>query len=573
MNIEEAWSDKLMKRVWLIIGFIVPIMVPFIIWYLETEKADIVYSISDNIPVSDADNADINTQQIEIKNLGSLTAKDVQLKIDANISNYRVINDSASDKVDIFDKNAFELIYSELPPDGQFTLVIESDIKGLDEKILIIKSDEGIARNVLENERNSNKIGIIIFGVISFVYLFFAVNALKSSYAYLKLKNTLLYSMTERMDFIYSKKPIYIKDTDWEKLLNSFIQLKIDEDLSRDYTSEVNSLNTLKILLNKDKPRYLSDDTWNKLRKKAAEVFTIKIKQSILGSNSIPTDPSIITFFTGVLEAIEQLSDSLKREIGIFISKEYINYKAKKKYIRLEDVNNNLAETKPSFVSQSDWNTYLELLAEIQYMLILQEMFRSYNDPLEILNRYQDIIVKHSEEIKGIAYSIKFYKYIWDILIVKGDYEFIEKPDWLKESDIRELERITNLIVKSKVDIEFANKKTSLMNQLILSEELVEEERPEYLNEREWGQVITLNDKFKKLNEFETTYQNRREALQKEEEETSKLIEKVRFQLTTIHNLLQDPSTIDRIESYETYFAKGNYLNLVKLAAYLKELK
>ncbi|TYS60597.1 hypothetical protein FZD47_20530 [Bacillus infantis] len=560
-----------MKKILPVLAIVIPVIATFVVYYLESETSDVVYSISDNIPVSDAENAGTNTQQIEIKNLGSLTAKDIQLKIDADISNYRVINDSASDKVNVFHENIFELLYSELPPDGQFTLVIESDIKGLDEDILTIKSDDGIARNVLEND--NNKIGLLIYSVVIIAYILFSINTLKSSYTYSKLKSALYYS-SRNVDFIYSKKPIYIKDMDWAELLNNFLQQKIREDLLRDYIYEVDGLNTFKILLNKDKPKYLTEDEWGELRKKAAEVFKTKIRQAILGSKPIhTTDSNIITFLTSISEAAEQLSDSIKRELGILISNEYVSYKIKKKYINLDEVNNNLLETKPIFVSQNDWDTYKEFMAGLQYMLILQELFKSFNDPYEIINRYQDTIVKDKEKIIDIGYSINFYKYFLNALIYNADYEFREKPDWLKDSEIRVLDRISNIILKSKKDIELANKKNSMINQLILREELIEVDQPEFLNDQEWRQVISLNDKFKKMSEFEITYQSRSETLEREEIEASKLIEKVRYQLNTIHNLLLDPSTIDRIESYDNYFSEGNFLNLVKLADYLKETK
>jgi hypothetical protein len=47
----------------------------------------------------------------------------------------------------------------------------------------------------------------------------------------------------------------------------------------------------------------------------------------------------------------------------------------------------------------------------------------------------------------------------------------------------------------------------------------------------------------------------------------------VKKQLDTIHNILKDPSEIDRIEDYNIPFSKGNWDNLNQIANYLKKQK
>ncbi|CAH0149228.1 hypothetical protein [Peribacillus sp. Bi134] len=554
-----------MKKLGLIIS-ILALLSPFIIFYLQTDKPDVVYTVSDNIPVSN-ESANNNIQQVEIKNSGNSTAKGIQLKIDADIKKSRVIQDSESDKVEIYKGRSFELVYSQLPPDGKFTVVIESDIKGLDEKILTIKSEDGNARNGLESNTNIFSLPNIF---LTLYILVFSMFNLRSSYTYLKLKRTLNPSR-ENIEFVFRKKPFYFKEKEWAELLKNFLEVKIQGDLLGRYLEvNIEEWNSYKILIMNDKPN-LSEEDWNKIKKEAVDAFKIKIRYYILSPNIFYSDEKVVSFGVSVAEKLGNLPDSLKREISGLISDEYINYKSKQKYFDLKGINKTITEPKPNFVKQENWDNYIEFLSEIQYMFLLQTIFRNYEEPIKVMSQYETKIVKDKDKLNELAYSIEFYRYLLDKLIHKQDYEFKEKPNWIKEEDIQKLNRISSIIVKCNKDIEITGKKNMFINKLITKGELLEDDKPEYFDGYEWEKIIKLSDKLKEIDQFESNHQSRQATLVTEEKEVSKLKEKVRFQLNTIHDLLQNPYTIDRIESYDNYFSKGNYENLEKLAAYLKE--
>lgn len=132
-NILEEYS--FMK--WVVTTFI-SIAVPLLIYFLGFEKSDIVYTVSDNIPMSTNTEKTSNIQQIEIKNVGNHLAKEIQIKIEGKINNSRVIKDSELDKLEIYNA-PFELIYSELPPDGSFKLIVESSLNELNEDVITAK--------------------------------------------------------------------------------------------------------------------------------------------------------------------------------------------------------------------------------------------------------------------------------------------------------------------------------------------------------------------------------------------------------------------------------------------------
>ncbi|WP_163530757.1 hypothetical protein [Halobacillus ihumii] len=158
---------------WLI-GILVTILVPFAIFYLGEDNPDVVYTLSDNIPMNTSSNS--NIQQIEVKNIGETSAKDIQVKIQADIIDPKVIKDSESDKINTFEGNNYELVYPELPPEGSFKLIFESNLNGLNENVLTIKSKDGLARNGLEdNNKSSSFFTFLIYYLIYIALIFTSV--------------------------------------------------------------------------------------------------------------------------------------------------------------------------------------------------------------------------------------------------------------------------------------------------------------------------------------------------------------------------------------------------------------
>ena len=73
------------------------------------------------------------------------------------------------------------------------------------------------------------------------------------------------------------------------------------------------------------------------------------------------------------------------------------------------------------------------------------------------------------------------------------------------------------------------------------------------------------------MEEEHSTSMKVQETVRIEKMETEKLKEKIVNQLNIIHNVLNDPKSIDRIEDYSNVFAHGNFDNLRKISLLLSK--
>ncbi|WP_347350947.1 hypothetical protein [Acetoanaerobium noterae] len=88
-------------------------------YYFLVNKADIRYTLSENIPITLSGSASTQSiQQIEVKNLGDAKAEKIVINISGNINTYELLKYSQSHRVTEYKTDkSFELIYPELPPE------------------------------------------------------------------------------------------------------------------------------------------------------------------------------------------------------------------------------------------------------------------------------------------------------------------------------------------------------------------------------------------------------------------------------------------------------------------------
>ena len=101
-------------------------------------------------------------------------------------------------------------------------------------------------------------------------------------------------------------------------------------------------------------------------------------------------------------------------------------------------------------------------------------------------------------------------------------------------------------------------------------------EKPDCIDDLDWSRLQRMEQFVKNLQELETQYndvETKSYDVNIKEHRISQLKTTVEGQLRFINELLQDPSVIDRIESYDTTFAKGNFDNLKKVSQLLEREK
>lgn len=562
-----------MKWVITTIISIITLVTTVVLFNIGNEKPDLVYTVSGNIPMNTSDDSrDSNIQQVEVKNIGNQAANNIQIVIDGEIIDSKVIKDSEADKVTIY-PDKFELVYTELPPEGNFKLIIESTLNGLNENILTVKSENGLARNGLEDKENP--LLLLIITAISFlVYFTIMAYSIRDMLINQKVKRIALRAY-ESMDYIYKKKPFYIKENDWKDIVKTFIQVKLKEDISTKYTISAEKLNCI-FILKSDRPLCLSEGDWTEIKREAKETLFLKIDYAAFIQSY--SNDRLTEFLTSIYDYKISFSETLNLELSKELSSSYLKNRKNKFFIYTKDINNELTKPKPKFVIAEDWEEYQSFLGNLQYMYILEEIYKSYNNPFEKIAEYEKIIHKDIKELKKLAYDIEFYRFIsntFNHLFEK--IELKDKPNWMEDEDYQKINRIkTN--INSNVDKEKTIDEQIYVISEVVNKNKLPDEKPYSMSDKHWDTLNLLykySDEIKNLEEetekrsTELNQKERELGIQKEE--VGCLKDTIERQLHIVNEIFNDPTVIDRIESYNNVFAMGNYESLVKLAEKLKK--
>ncbi len=132
-----------------------------------------------------------------------------------------------------------------------------------------------------------------------------------------------------------------------------------------------------------------------------------------------------------------------------------------------------------------------------------------------------------------------------------------KKPELVNEDDWNKYISFLQKFEKIKIENELLGK---LFKDLFFGNKL--QEKPDKLSDDSWERLkIIEKDIYSKSKQIEKDLIE----LKKIESETLPLKEKLYKQLKIIHEILNDPTTIDRIEYYANPFSKGNFDNLKRI--------
>jgi hypothetical protein len=250
----------------IVAGLVATFVGGFLLYYFTRSSPDVRYTLSDSIPVSflnSTGNPEI-IQQLKVQNSGSESAKNIQVKINGEITSNKLDKYSNADEVKIYnqDKN-FELLYPELPPQAGFTLTLKSQGSEINKSNLIVSYNLGLAQEAFVKNNSSSYISIFTFPIwlIAIVFYF---QAMQSYYKQSSLKHK------NSNEIIEMKKPWYIRNSKWQKIVDETLNYRIGRDYMTD--KKLNTSDCYNILC-RDKPNLLDENIWNNLLEKATEKF------------------------------------------------------------------------------------------------------------------------------------------------------------------------------------------------------------------------------------------------------------------------------------------------------------
>jgi len=252
-----------MSSVIILLTAIGVIVVPFVIWRINQNKPDVRFTLSDPIQLGQVDGGKI-WQQIEVRNQGNVETKDIQIKINVQISTYEISKNSEADKPEVFlSADSFELLYPTLPPGGSFTLTLGATKSKVELANISVLHNKG--RGVEAFSRKSFFAEFIGFAVLILAALFFFITGFRSILVDNLEHNSDYYPIES---ILKKEKPFYVNEKKWLQLREAAIG-NIFPSTDK-YTDDTSTIKSYRLLCD-ERQSYLSDDEWIKLCKAAEE--------------------------------------------------------------------------------------------------------------------------------------------------------------------------------------------------------------------------------------------------------------------------------------------------------------
>ena len=311
---------------WIIVGILVPIILVLLNYALNEKSPNVRYSLSKGIHVPFFQNEqfskheDISVQELVVKNIGNATSKKIQIRIEKSIIKYNITKNLSGDNPQVFSgRRRFELLYPELPPDGEFRLVFYSSGDGVTDKDLIVKDQNGLCKPAFYQSKNIWDIFLLFIFV---TYLVIAIIFILISFAKDRWQ-TLQYK--DYYEIISKRKPFYLSVESW----NNIIRNALEENLSgyRYYGSSVEESIYYKIL-SSDKPELLPEYTW----KSILEISSDRFENMFVEKIDYLYEDNILKLLR--IEKPKHFSQDKWDKIQETLSRRYFLYK--KSYIILE---------------------------------------------------------------------------------------------------------------------------------------------------------------------------------------------------------------------------------------------
>jgi hypothetical protein len=547
----------------LIIPLIIGLLVAYFAFYISKESVDLRYTISEKIPTKYLEYSTVeNVQQLTVKNNGDIAAEKIIIKINEAINEYDILKNSATDIVKEHNTTGhFEAIYPSLPPGAQFSYIFKTSGSGLTEKGIEISHNKGKATAALSSDVASlaTQIGSFAFlGMMLFYFLLFMFQIRSSIIENLESSGNYL----SFYEFLSKKKPFYVPLEKWKSLRRKYIGSKCKVDYF--YSTAFEELDIYKIL-NQDTPSYLTLDEWELFK----EVATKHLVDYL--SYSVKVD-GVYNDFSKYLALTKpkHFSDSKWEDISNELNKTFIVSKKlnEKYYSSAKEIYNEINFGMPAGMLLSYWKDYRDYLLKRYFEVIFKEITNT-RKPLRYLENIDLSILSRENQIKlkGFAYKVEFTNYD-NIFTHQRALEFLngDKPDWVSSEDLAWLIKKSENYVELNISIKKYNQLLSALEKIIHRTPL-NEEKEAIVDKEAWSKILELENE---ISVIPNIIENDKKLIKFEKEEIQKLKDKVLKQLDIIHNAINDPKSIDRIESYDNPFSRGNFENIRRIANAIK---
>lgn len=493
-------------------NILITIIAGMILWFAQNyfrETPQATYSISEPIEIPGSNGLAEYAQEINVTNSGRGTVKDIFIRVQRHINSYKLTkHTSLQAEVTGSDPRNFELMYPELPVGKKFTLLIRYSQEPIEKKWISISHAAGPAINQ-END-------VYKFGIASLWTAFFLGIFASSLSEIVKIKRVAYTKWADHMTVYRDDKPWFFLTNEW-----SSVQFQILLDRLHAYSySEITQQESYQ-LLNREKPKQLSDDDWKKLCDEASKMLLISLNKETASYNSI-----------GKLIDLYKIS-------------------------------------KPKHFSLDSWDKFQKSIDnEIENKLLPK-----YVRDEVILN----LLIHADSQLYGLPESIKFK------IIENAQHLYCN--NLLDKTQAMAQDNRVGFLQAARLDLLTTNQRTQISKfaaQLLRMQEMpkiwsakeiadfVSRGKPGWMSEEEFRALEKYEKEATLLQNKIEENQNERVALTSVRSKMEITTNQALSQLRVIDNILNNPDAIEKIESYEETFSPGNFKNLKRVAQLLR---
>jgi hypothetical protein len=503
---------------------------------------------------------------LEVRNVGSYRAEEIVVKISGNITNYKVIKYISSDRVQAFiEQQPAEFVYRALPPQAGFKIIfISSNV--VNPSDISVSHSTGQAIDALSVSNRSSTYAIAgIYALLFGGYLLWMVIGLRDvSFSSWKSE-----TKGKRIDqALKPSKPWYVSDSKWATTHVDVIR----ELLREEYVPQEKIANCAAYgILNKEKPDHFSDSDWKELNDLAVN----RLKDHLSRSIDSYSESSILNVIR--LSKPERFPKDDWNTIQTNANEKFIERNKGKLYGKASMVEL-LHREKPEAIPDGTWQTLQNFCRksyfdELIYEIDIREEPKSVieKNDLEILNPQQQTKLNEIVQEKS---RYKDYSQIMKSLL-RGSEIPDEQLDTLSGWEWDQIKDLKDLIARTK-------DYSAIIESLLQGRE-IPAEKPSPLKDWEWDEIkkieaLLVQMKEIKIKEYELEQQEfelqkKQTDVLSEQTTYSRLKSKVLKQLEFINSVLNDPGTMERVESYDDTFSSGNWSNLKQIALLLNSRK
>jgi len=383
----------------LISGFILLLIGGLISKFIFNDKVELRYVVSDRIPTNFfVGNESESIQQLELLNTGDIELNKVIIKIKANIKEYEVQKIASSDSIIVTKSNGLlEIIYPQIPPEGNIKIIIKSIGDGVSYGDLDITHSKGSAKPALESNNTTN---YLYYGLMLFYFILIIFGIRKT------VIDTIAFDVYyQPYDKILKKsKPWYVPANKWKKFRDDSMKYIFNYD---NYANITNSL--CYQILDLEKQKSISNEEWIQLK--------IVAQKRLLNSISEDVNKGFDWKIEEFLSLVEpkNIDENVWLEIKNVINKAYITTLI----LKVDDYTNDaeiaelLKQKKPQIISERNWEKYQSFLLKLEKLRkqtvenkILQEQLRLLIYREELNEKPDEMSIEKWNKIKEIETEI-----------------------------------------------------------------------------------------------------------------------------------------------------------------------